>query len=161
MTVGENLARLKAAFPRQDMTLATFEQYALFLRDIPDLLLDSVVDSLIATEKWLPSIAQIREAAADTALQLPTESAALTQIYARIAWTREGDDTRPDVHPLVKKALDLVGGYPAFRTSEDPAVVRGQFGRIYRDLRAAEIRHVQTSPTEMLAAGSRPREISA
>ena len=131
------VAALKDAFPRQEVKSRTFEIYVEELSDIPLPTLGAVVKVLIRTSEFFPSIRAIREAAAEITLGLPNEDEALSQVERRIA-VRGGD-----VHPDVKRALDHVGGYFVFKSTSEPSVVRGQFLRIYREIRADRIRAFQ------------------
>lgn len=143
----EILADLGDAFPRQQVSRETFAVYVREVSDIPAPVLERVVRSLIRSSEWWPTVRAIREAAAELTLGLPGEADALAQIEARMAWSRTEESDRsaepPPVHPLVREALDHVGGWHAFRAADEPAVVRGQFGRLYRELRARAIRDAQ------------------
>lgn len=144
------LADLMAAFPRTRIDPATVRVYLAALKDLPIQALERAVAALIRTSEWFPTVAAIRLAVAEHTLALPTESEALQQIEERQRWsrlTRESGTAAvppPEFHPLVKAALDRVGGFPAFRASDDPTVIRGQFGRLYREERARALRNAQT-----------------
>ena len=135
------LADLKSAFPRQ---VVTADMVALYQRELADLqpaALDRAVRVAIRTGRYFPTIAELREHAAEFTTGLPSEHAALAQIDARIAWARVSvGQPPPPVHPLVADALAVVGGYAALRDTDTPAVARGQFARIYRERRADAIR---------------------
>lgn len=148
------LADLAEAFPRQakDVTRATLQLYKRELEDLPHEALAHAVKALIRTSEWFPTVSAIRQAASERLLDLPSDAAALAQIEARLDWGRQrtgadeetpSTDGAPDVHPLVRDALELAGGFYAFRRSDNPAVVRGQFAKLYRELRAGKVRDIQ------------------
>lgn len=137
---------LAAAWPREQLQPETVAIYADDLSDIPTQIVGEAVRVLRRTSEFFPTIRAIREAAAEVALALPSEDEALRQVGARIAWGKLSDAGRrpvPDVHPDVRDALDHVGGYYAFRTATEPTIVRGQFLKIYREIRAGRIRAAQ------------------
>jgi hypothetical protein len=149
MTTADILVRLVEAFPSATFPPASFQVWLDDLEGIPAPVLDSAVTRIIREEAWFPSLAAIRLACAELALALPTETEALAQADARAMW-RVADDKdwdRPVVHPLVERAVALIGGFRELRTSTDPAVVRGQLARYYRELRASAIRESQLSDT--------------
>lgn len=143
------LADLARAFPRQkDLTdPATFGLYLRLLADLDPAVLDAAVTHLIlAGGDWLPSVSAIREAAAELVLDLPREAAALAQIHAVIAWNRLPEASRgpaPAVHPLVRRTVYSLGGYYAFRTSDKPSVLLGQFSRLYGEARSEALHEVR------------------
>lgn len=130
------------ALPKEQLSPETFGEYAADLADVDDALLEAAVTMLIRgrREPWFPTLGEIRAVCAELRLGLPTEAGALAQVEARIQWGRSGAGKAPAVHPLVADALRQVGGYPAFRGSEEPQATRGRFSRVYRDLRAATVK---------------------
>lgn len=166
-TRAEVLSDLTRAFPQFILKLdevsrrETIRVYVRELSDIDPAALEQAARALIRTSEFFPTVRAIRETVAEQTLALPGEAAALEQVYARIAWHRDDEADRegdpPHVHPLVRHALDLVGGYSAFRTADDPGVVRGQFLRLFREARAAAVRDAQTGDLAALpAAPERP-----
>lgn len=139
------LGDLKRAFPRQKIELPTVEIYARELADLPETALEVAARELIRSSEFFPTIAAIRQAAVTSLLALPSEAEALAQIEARVAWGRSQVGTCPAVETGVHQAVLAVGGYYAFRASEDPGVVRGQFLRLYRDGCARRIRELQVN----------------
>lgn len=130
------LADLRRAFPRQEVEQETFALYLVELADVPLNVLEAAVHDLIRTQEFFPSIRAIRAASAELALALPSPAGALAQVEARISWARtDAGGEAPTVHPTVRQALDLIGGYASFRNADEGAPVRGQFLRLYRELR--------------------------
>lgn len=62
------VATLSAAFPRPQMTEPTMKVYEMFLEDLPFEAGELAARRLIATAKFLPTIAEIRAAATELAL---------------------------------------------------------------------------------------------
>lgn len=146
-TPPEILASLAQAFTRQPVTTQTLQVYLRELEDVPADELEVAVRFLIRTSEWFPTLRAIRERVAEQRLDLPDESTALAQVAARMAWARTDEDDRdpdpPELHPAVREALDLVGGFAAFRAAEEPGVIRGQFARYYRERRGEAVQRVQ------------------
>jgi hypothetical protein len=158
------LSELARAFPRHPVTRETLDVYLRELADLPVDVLERAVRELIRTSEWFPTVRAIRESASEHALGLPGEADALAQVEARQAWGRQDEQTRgtpPALHPLVAEALDHVGGWHAFRTADEPAVVRGQFGRLFRELRSAALREAQIGDLAALPAASQRKELGA
>jgi hypothetical protein len=102
----------------------TVELYIRMLMDLRYQDTDPVVDDLIATVMKLPTISRIRRAVIEPTLGIPTTEEAWTAIHAR----------EKDVHPLVTRASQLLGGTWNIRTSEDPELSRVRFARVYDQL---------------------------
>lgn len=137
------LADLGRAFPRGRPDAAGFQLYLLHLADVPPDALEAAVSMLIRTGEFFPTIRAIREAATEHVLDLPTDVEALDQITRRSDWARQPSASRGDppiVHPLARQAVDLVGGYYAFRSTDNAGVIRSQFLRVYNGLREREVR---------------------
>lgn len=149
------LADLACAFPRHPIKPETFRVYLRELADLPPAALEAACRELIRTSEFFPTVRAIREAAVERLLGLPGEAEALAQVEARADWFKDAEHERegdpPDVHPRVKEALDHVGGFYAFRTAENPSVVRGQFLRLYRELRERDLREANVGATALEA----------
>ena len=154
-TLNELIAELVLAYPKALNDLGPrgrdyVRLLASKLSDIPMDVLGPTVDELISTEKWFPSIAEIRERCAERMLALPNEMQAINQIFVRM-----GDRNASPLHPLVNEVLNSIGGYSAFRFTE-ASVIRGQFGRLYREERARRIRELQVGSMALDAGGQPP-----
>lgn len=154
------VADLAQALPRPPVTAAQLRIYERELADLPADVLVPAIRILMRTSEFFPTIKAIRETCAELTLGLPSEAEALTQIEARVRWAQRGaDPPPPEVHPTVKEALDHVGGFHAFKTTDNPGVMRGQFLRLYRDLRAGAVLEHQVGAIE-LPAGPQRKEIT-
>jgi hypothetical protein len=131
--IADHVADLRDAFPQRAVTRETLTIYVRELSDLDPAALGDAVRLLIRTSEFFPTIHAIRETVAEAALDLPSEAAALAEVNA-LGAGRPGRLT-----PLVREALDAVGGPWAVRTASEPGVIRGQFLRIYRDLRHARV----------------------
>lgn len=165
------LADLVAAYPRDRIGKETATLYLAKLADVPIDVLAAVVHDLICTSERFPTVRAIREAVAERLARLPSEDEALAQVEAYVALRRRAfgptgstsrspallprDPTPQALHPVVRAALELVGGSYAYRRAEKPEVVRGQFLRVYREQRARAVRDLQVH-TRALGPGEPP-----
>ena len=140
----------------EELPAARFAAYAADLAEVPVPLLEEAVTVLLRTEARFPSLARVRAVCAELALCLPTADEALAQVDARIRWGRGHAGSPPGIHPLVTRALGLVGGYSALREAQEASAARGQLARVYRELRAEAIREAQVRPE----VASHRRELS-
>lgn len=156
VTSADLIARLEQAFPREKVSAQRMGLLLAEVADIPPAALEAAVQDAIRRSEFFPSIAALRNAAAEWMLGLPREPDALAQVEVRMAWARRPEAERssdpPEVHPLVREALDRVGGWHAFRATDEAGVVRGQFMRIYRELRAGAIEGAQIGGMDALPA---------
>lgn len=141
MTLEELIADLACAFPRQEIKRGTFDVYVRELADVPAPVLEQAVQEIIRTHEFFPTVRTVREVAAERILRLPSETDALAQIDSRITWTRDGEaGDVPEVHPVVREALELCGGFHRFRTGDQASIAQGQFQKVYRERRAHALR---------------------
>lgn len=149
-------------YPRQALRQGTIDAYVRELRDLPPDTLAGALTNLYRTSEFFPTVAEIRRVAAEMTLRLPTEDEALSQVENRIRFAKTNADDHPalpvvaPVHGDVKRALDHVGGYHAFRSASEPQIIRGQFLRLYREIREQRIRQAQVEdfPPERAAIGA-------
>ena len=157
-TPQELVAALALAFPKTLNDLgkergAEFVRfYVHWLSDLPPDVLADAVNEMVATRRWFPTIAEIREVVAERVLALPGTMEALAQIDSIMA-----SRNAPALHPLVAETLHNVGGYSAFRYTE-ASIIRGQFGNLYREARAHTIRQYQINP-KSLTPPEKPPEL--
>lgn len=149
--VSRALADLARAFPQRKIERETLVVYMNNLADLPP---EAVVDACIVltrVSEFFPSIHAIRNTVAESLLALPSETEALAQVNPHAVLR---------THPLVREALEMVGGRHAFRVSDEPTVIRGQFLRHYRELRAARIQEAIIGDVA-LGPGTPLRELTA
>jgi hypothetical protein len=144
------VAELRLAFPRQKISEQTLTLYVRELADLPPAAVAVAVRQAIRTSRYFPEISDLRAAAAETALGLPDETAALRQVEDRQEWARDGAGGEPPhVDEIVLDAIRAVGGWHAFRASSRPDLVRREFVDRYSELRARAIRAVQAGVLEL------------
>jgi hypothetical protein len=148
--VAQALADLARAFPQKAISLDTLRVYRRELDDLDPAAVAEACRMLTRLSEFFPTVRAIREQVAEAALALPSETEALAIV----------DNQRRPFDPTVKQALDAVGGMHAWRSTSEPAVLRGQFVRAYRELRASAIRSYVVGDLA-LEAGPQLRELTA
>lgn len=130
------VAELAALFPAGSVTPTTVALYVQALEDLPIRALDGAARELIATRTspYLPTVGEIRMTACRQVIGAPSEVEALE--VANEYAGRDHGGSRP--HRCVLRALNAVGGKYAWRTTENPTVLRSQFLAAYRDVLASE-----------------------
>ncbi len=137
--VAELVVVLFSAFPNAKVTEETNAAYERYLEDLDRERASAAVQRLIGTSRFLPSIAEIREAAAGVVLG-PVRSGSeawgdALEAVRRVGWC--GNPRFKD--PLVKEALRLWGGWQEFCASpEDDPGGRARFIDLYDQLARRE-----------------------
>lgn len=147
--INDCLADLATAFPRETITVERLALYRRELADVDDTLLVAATRDAIRTSRFFPLVSELLAACAEHALCLPSEAEAIDQIEARIAWGRTTDTEPTYVHPAVRESLERVGGFWAYKTADNPAVIRGQFLNVYRADRAETLRRAALEPAAL------------
>ena len=132
------LAVIEAAYPKGEFPKERAEIYARFLRDLDYKAASAAVTKLIATSKFVPTIADIRSAVAELTAGIPEPEEALEEV---VEAARRG--RYEFSHPAVKRAVDALG-WEYIQYSEDPGVWRSQFLRLYGPIRERELIRHQT-----------------
>jgi hypothetical protein len=133
--VKELVDRVAAAYPDPGMSDETRELYRRMLSDLDYADADPVVDELIATTMRLPTISRIRRNVIEPKLGLPTAEEAWVAVQAH----------SPDMHELVRRTANLMGGSFNIRTSSDPELTRVRFAKVYDALNRREIDRALTA----------------
>jgi hypothetical protein len=128
------MAMLVLAWPRFEVKTGQTALYGRMLADLDCSEVQQAAQTLIAESPWFPSIADIRIRVVERRLALPSPAEAWEAV-AMAALHGGGY-----LHPVVRRALDSVGGSWAVRTSENLTTLRAQFERLYTDLRAQELK---------------------
>jgi hypothetical protein len=129
------------------MTAALWEK---MLADIPYDIAEKALIKVMATSKFFPTVAEIREAVADiTTSRLPTWSEAWNEVKRAI---RNYGYYRPDeamksMSPEVARVVHHIG-WQEICASEEPDVVRGQF-RMAWESQAKNAREMAVLPAEV------------
>ncbi len=154
--VSQLVMMLMAAFPASKTSDSTSAVYEQMLLDLDETLARRAVTRIIATAKWLPTIAEIR--AASTELRLgPVRDGGEGWKDAMAAVRYVGRYGVPKVRdPLVREALRLWGSWQSFCDSpEDDPGGRARFIELY-DALARRQRDTEVSGIPLPAA-ERPR----
>ena len=152
---------LQMAYPRQALGDKTVEVYAGFIQDLDYQVAKQVIQSHIRTEKWFPTIAEIREAYAETVNFIPSAEQAMEILRAA---ARCGNYEAVKQNNLLSQAVATVG----FRTlchSDYPEPLFDKVRDAYDNLRKREIKRLQASPNtgaKMIgaSAGDKPALIN-
>lgn len=141
------MAVLTAGFPK-DIPEPTIKLYVQNLQDLPDEVLSAVANDFIRTNRWLPSIAEVRERcllALNPKAFPPDPEMAWHEITARAS--TDGRFVRPTwSHPAVGEALEAAGGYYEACMSHRPETVRRRFLSAYTPVREKAIREALRTP---------------
>ena len=139
---------LRAYFPKENNFIPNeqaLELWYMQLKDIDYRVAEAAVNKWAATNKWSPTIADIRETA--TAIsqgELPDWGEAwqeVTLAIKRFGSYRAGEALR-SLSPLTRKAVERLG-YMQLCASENIAADRANFRMIYEQLAAREKKQAQ------------------
>lgn len=127
-----------------EMLAAMTRVFGLTLQDVPDDLLKAAAVQHIATNRWFPAVADLRETAVSLmhrAADVPDEATAWGQVKRAL---RGG--TPP--HPLAQRAIDALGGLREFGQSDlsDEPSWRARFMQAYGAYRQREVENAMTLP---------------
>ena len=143
------LATLKAAYPRQEIGEDTLAIYALDLADLEFEQAKAAVEHCRRTCRFFPTIAEIREAAAEAALGgAPAPMEAWSELESKLS-------TKEPLHPLVAEAKRQVGDGWWWRT-QPVERLRREFLEAYRALRSARVRAEAVGKPHDLKAADLP-----
>jgi hypothetical protein len=138
---------LKGAYPRTAFNEESVAVYQLALADVQPRLLQAAVLRHIATNKWFPTIAELRQRVADLILE------AEGYLSAPEAWgtvmgevRRAGHWGQPQLPPLVMRAVHAIGGWQGICLSENGAADRARFLEAYGLLLKQEAQKIQELP---------------
>lgn len=142
ITITSVLAVLAAAFPANKISAETIRVYQLTLQDIPVEVLQASALHLVTTNKFFPTVSEIRDAAHSIMLgvnRIPTAFEAWEEVKQQIALC--GDFYRYQIvmrrpeysHPLVEKAVAIMG-YRQLCESENTMVDRAHFFKVYEGI---------------------------
>lgn len=143
---------IEGAFPERFRSTDTaIDAWATLLGDIPYEIASQAAAAICRTSKFPPTIAEIREAVAEVMSPLPSAEEAY-EAARRVARTYSPYDPAPTgLHPMVARALDIVG-IETMAYTHEPTVVAAQFRRVYEGLREREIRRRQQGNVALIAA---------
>jgi len=130
------LAGLVTLYPRHKLDEATYEAYYRILKDIPADLLDGAALQAGSTSTFFPSASELRSAAftlMEVAQGVPNAWDAWAEVCK--SFGPYGRARIPQwSHPLIKRAIDAIGGYIALCDSENAVADRARFVQAYEAL---------------------------
>lgn len=130
MSLAIAIGALRDAYPTTEFPDRTVALYARMLADMDEAAVTRAVKRLIQGSRFLPKIAEIREAVAEEQLALPTPEE---------AWDIALRGSLRDAPPEVRAAVEASGGRWRILHSDSLEAVRAQFHRDYTGRRATAI----------------------
>lgn len=125
---------LMAAFPHSKATPETSEVYEAMMADLDFVVAQKAVHNLLATARFLPTIAEIRGAVVDAQTGPVVPALVAWGAVSKLAATR-GADRRPrDLDALTAACVDALGGWRYLCRSENFADQKN-FCQLYGELR--------------------------
>jgi hypothetical protein len=137
------VALLKAAFPRQALEQATLEVYAKYLADLDAAIGRIAVERLIATSRFFPTIAEIREQVATMQCDdMPEPELAWQEVcdeLRRVGHSKAPEFSCQEIHDAVR----AVGGWMYLCLAPTNASDRSRFIDAYRVARGRTMADAQ------------------
>lgn len=131
------VATLAAAFPRQEIPQESIEVYAADLADLDADLARRAIENARRGSRWFPTIAEIREAAAELLLGAPASMAAWEQAVS----------LRADRHPLVSRARKMCGdSWYWSHLDTATSFARRDFLTAYSEVKAKAVAEIVQAP---------------
>jgi hypothetical protein len=131
------VAMLIAAFPYAKLSPETPDVYATMLVDLPAVPAALVAKELIASSRFFPTIAEIREVVAALRVGAPASEEAWAEVLT--SFSRVGRYRSPTFsHPLISKTVDCLG-WQTMCDSENPESTRARFLEAY----SSQVRRTQ------------------
>ena len=136
---GDIIHMLKATWTRKAMRDDTAEIYVMCLRDLDYQDAKAAVLDLIANSKWMPSIAEIRQATLALTDDMPSAADAWGEVNEAFHYPGVwGDPQWSD--PIVGKVVAGMGGWKVLCVSENGMADRAHFLKAYR-IEAERVRY--------------------
>ena len=132
MTAEEAVATIAAAW-RADFPPATVKAYVAGIADLDPDHLGRAVTLAVRSCRFAPTVSDLRTIVATMRLDAPVAAEALGSVEAAVA-----SGTTKKLHPLARRTLNVLGGSWAWKTTDNPGVMRGQFLRLYEELTRSE-----------------------
>ena len=148
---------LRTYFPRHNM-LPNAEAASLWyeaLKDMDYAVMSAALSKWVTTEKWPPSIAELREKCSELVNgKLPDWGEAwmeVSQAIRRYGWSRP-EEAMATMSPTTRTAVDRIG-WTAICTSENPEIIRAQFRQVFEICarRETEDRQIPAALKEAIA----------
>lgn len=150
-TILQCLALLADAYPKhasEQFGPETQRVYELALADIDPALLKAATLAHIATGKWFPAVAELRQQAADLVQRSTGQMGAYEAWGELVKQLRRGYSIHrpPPLDELTRGALDAIGGWRWFCNSDNPAADRARFIQAYEQLLQRQTNDIMLLP---------------
>ena len=143
--VAQILAVLSAGFPNAQVTKETARVYFEVLSDLDAPQVSQAIGVLLRTSEWFPSAATIRKTTMELSGRLaPSSGDAWGAVVAEVS--KSGLDGGCHIDDPVIKATVRAIGWRAICLSERQDVIRGQFVKMYEEMK-------RKADTQVLAGG--------
>lgn len=130
------MIKVAAAFPHSHLSPETYEVYAAAFEDVPDDVLSAAFTKAAQMSEFFPTLKSVRTAIAEILVGgIPTAEEAWEQVSF---WVKSEHTL---TEPLIIRVVEMMGGWRYFSTTQDIGVARGQFLKMYNNLR---LRHIET-----------------
>ncbi len=160
--VAKTCGLLAAAYPHFELREQTVEVYVMAFHDVPEQVLEAAAKDCITTNKFFPSVAELR----DRCFEIFTGARYAPSAYDAWAEVIGAISTHDALHrpsfstPAINRALQGIGGWRHVCLSENIVADRARFYQAYesilrRDMRQAKMLPEVREMTQRLAAGYR------
>lgn len=139
---------LVSAYPRQVLEEDTIKTYIHYLKDLEPEIAERVISHHIKTQKWFPTIAEIRESCAELVNEVPTTEYAMAVLREA---TRMANYRMVTMSDILIQAVDTVG-WQKLMSCEHPEPLYRQIKDAYENLRKREIERLTALPAVGQAA---------
>jgi len=162
----KSVAVLAAAYPNARSSPATFQVYEEMLGDLDFELVKRAISRLVCTSKFLPTIAEIREASADLSLG-PSRNPVDAWGDVTMAIRRVGSYGTPTFKdPLVGDCVRIMGWRNLCLGDSSEMADRARFADLYADMQRKQRMNDLSEPGRLLPEGRReqqstPKELAA
>jgi len=147
-TLSRCMRMLVEMYPKEPMTENRLELYRRLLADVPNDALEAATLQSIASCRFFPTVAELREAAfslTPVIRGLPSAYEAWKEVSD--AFLSVGHVGRPKFsHPLIGKAVEGAGGWVNMCLSTNGAAERARFIQAYETLAKREMTEVKMLP---------------
>src|SRR6185369_4442715 len=156
----KSVAVLAAAYPNARWAAATIQVYEEMLGDLDFQLVKRAISRLVCTSKFLPTIAEIREASADLSLG-PSRSPIDAWGDVTMAIRRIGSYFTPKINdPLVADCVRIMGWRNLCLGDSSEMADRARFAELYGDMQRKQ-RLNDLSEPGLLLPEARTHELQA
>lgn len=146
------LVVLTAAYPRQEIGDPTAALYVKFMADLDYHATEVAIARHIATEKFFPAIAEIREAVVNVTNPLPSAAEAWRETLRAVYDVGIYKGPPKFSHPAVDKAVDTIGWREICMSEVGDPAIRAHFMQVYESYRQ---RHLDEMRYPQLPSGLR------